>query len=175
MLPSRLVCTTISTVLLLTSADASAQSRPQSIDEQTPYLLLSGFMSSDRILGLNVADSTRAFLVRRLASREVYLIPRRVIESTFTFETPSGPWPLGDICELAKVLHASALIDVRASHSSDGRVHLQPILVVGSQRPVDLPTIDAANVRAARDAVRPATPGRFVRPAPPFKFLIAAG
>ena len=130
------------------TAPAIAQSARALPDSATPVLLISPFMSPDRAAAWSVADSLRLLIERRVSKRELYVIPKRVLQSQLTDETPVGQWPISDVQDFGIRLGASGVLELGVQRTDSG-FHLTPLLLHRRANPETLSAIDATSVGRA--------------------------
>lgn len=141
----------------LVAPDALAQ-RGQGPGPDTPRLLVAVFQSSDRQLGVQVADAIRSRVPNVVNIRQLYVIPKNDIT---TYLESSGYRPdsslgLTDLKELAKLLRADEVLAGVATRTEDG-IRVEPRLMLSRDPSIaqPLPAVDARNPNdAARQVER---------------------
>lgn len=112
--------------LPLAGAPAFAQQQPAQRggrpDQNTPYILVTTFQSSDRKLGVEAGDELRRRLQNEHSARELYVVPKQSIDGTLEASgyRPDSALNASDLMELSKQLHGEYVIDGKATKTGAG-------------------------------------------------------
>jgi hypothetical protein len=81
--------------------------------EDTPYILITTFHSSDRKLGVDMAEELTKRVARENSAKELYVIPKNRIDATLEASGYKPDSALGpsDLMELAKELRGELIVD----------------------------------------------------------------
>ncbi|HEY4130914.1 MAG TPA: hypothetical protein VGM50_09870 [Gemmatimonadaceae bacterium] len=115
--------------------------------QDTPYILIATFHSTDRKLGSDMADELRKRIQSERSAKELYVIPKTNIDKTLEASGYKADSALNssDLMELGKQLRAEQVIDGTVDKSGAG-VHVTTrVLMKTGQQVVaqPLPPIDA--------------------------------
>jgi tetratricopeptide (TPR) repeat protein len=139
--------------LTLTSAPLLAQVSQQPAQRggvpngDTPYILVATFRSTDRILGVTMADEVRKRLQTEHSTKELYVIPKTNINNTLEASGYRADSALNasDLMELAKQLRGEQVLDGIVTKTASG-VHVEPRLLMRTGQQIvaqPLPVVDA--------------------------------
>jgi tetratricopeptide (TPR) repeat protein len=123
-------------VLSLASTPVFAQASPAQRGgppgQDTPYILVATFQSTDRKLGVDAADEVRKRIQGEHAAKELYAVPKTSINSTLEASgyRPDSALNASDLMELSKQLHGEYVIDGKATKSAAGGVRLEARLLM---------------------------------------------
>ena len=117
-----------SVVLLALPGTAMSQQRPMAEQRggpptpDTPRILVATFHSDVRATGVDVADAVRRRLQDSYSARDLYVVPKRLIDATLE---PSGyardsALSASDLVELGRQVHADEVLDAFATKSPQG-------------------------------------------------------
>lgn len=82
-------------------------------NQDTPYILITTFLSSDRKLGLEAGDEVRKRVANEHSAKELFVVPKRSIDATLEASgyRPDSALNASDLMELSKQLHGEYVID----------------------------------------------------------------
>jgi tetratricopeptide (TPR) repeat protein len=128
-------------------AQAAQQQRGGAPNQDTPYILIAAFHSSDRKLGSDMADELRKRIAGERSAKELYVIPKQNVNATLEASgyKPDSALNSSDLMELAKQLRGEQVIDGTINKSPNG-VHVETrVLMRTGQQTVaqPLPAFDA--------------------------------
>lgn len=125
--------------------------------EETPYILVATFHSTDRALGVDMADELRKRLQSEHSARDLYVIPKQNISTTLEASGYRADSALNasDLMELAKSLRGEQVIDGTVNKAANG-IHVETRLLMksGSQTlSQPLPAVDAKDADDAAKSI----------------------
>ena len=116
-------------------------------NQDTPYILVGTFRSTDRKLGTDMGDELRNRLQSEHSAKDLYVIPKVNIDNTLTASgyRPDSALNASDLMELAKQLRGEQVIDGSIEKAGSGvRVESRLLMKTGQQIVTQpLPTVDA--------------------------------
>lgn len=119
----------------------------------TPYILITTFHSSDRDLGVKMADELRRRVSSEHAAKELFVIQKNSINGTLEASgyRPDSALSSSDLMELAKQLRGEEVIDGSIDKSATGVKVDARVLVKSGQATITqpLPVIDVKDVGEA--------------------------
>jgi len=128
-------------------AQANQQQRGMPPNQDTPYILIATFHSSDRKLGADMADELRKRIANERSAKELYVIPKTNVNNTLEASgyKPDSALNSSDLMELAKQLRGEQVIDGTVNKSANGiHVETRVLMRTGQQTVAQpLPPIDA--------------------------------
>lgn len=111
-------------------------------------------MGDNRAADILSAESLRVQLRRLIQPRDLYVIPRETLNKALESGEPDSHWSVEAIRELGRVLHADAILEIRAT-SLRRSVRLDATLIRGGSElaqldPIEGPTVGQATRILAR-------------------------
>jgi len=105
-------------------------------NQNTPYILVAAFHSTDRELGVTAADELRHRLQGEHSAKELYVVPKNSINSTLQASGYPADSALSsaDLMELSKQLHGEYVVDGTVTKTGKGdavRVDAKVLLRTG--------------------------------------------
>jgi tetratricopeptide (TPR) repeat protein len=148
-------------ILTLSALGAPLMAQPRSQEAaqrggqpgaDTPYILVTTFLSSDRQLGVQAADELRKRLQLEHSAKELFVITRNSVNSTLEASgyRPDSALNASDLMELSKQLHGEYVIDGKATKSGQGngvRLETRILMRAGMQTVAQpLPVADGRDI-----------------------------
>ncbi|HXT18279.1 MAG TPA: hypothetical protein VN706_21790 [Gemmatimonadaceae bacterium] len=123
--------------------------------QDTPYILVTTFHSTDRQLGVQMGDEFRRRLISEHAAKELYVIPQQNIKNTLEASGYRADSALSasDLMELAKTLRGDQVIDGTANKVGAGIQVDARVLMRSGQQTVAQP-LPRINAKDVGDAVK---------------------
>jgi len=133
--------------LQLGAQASGPQQRGGPPNQDTPYILIAAFHSTDRKLGTDMADEMRKRLQNEHSAKELYVIPKNNINNTLEASgyRPDSALNASDLMELAKQLRGDQVLDGTVNKTANG-VHVETRLLMRTGQTIvgqPLPAVDA--------------------------------
>ncbi len=104
--------------------------------QDTPYILVAAFHSTDRQLGVQAADEVRKRIAGEHGAKELFVVPKTNINATLEASgyRPDSALNASDLMELAKQLHGEYVVDGTATKTPTGvRIDARVLSRTGTQ------------------------------------------
>ena len=124
-------------------------------NQDTPYILVGTFRSSDRKLGTDMGDELRGRLQSEHSAKELYVIPKVNIDNTLTASgyRPDSALNASDLMELAKQLRGEEVIDGSIEKAGNG-VHVESRLLMKTGQTIVTQPLPPLDAKDAGDAAK---------------------
>ena len=140
---------------LLAQAVKQPEQRGGVPNSDTPYILVATFRSSDRALGVTMADEARKRLQSEHSTKELYVIPKTNINNTLEASGYRADSALNasDLMELAKQLRGEQVLEGSVAKTASG-LHVEPRLLMRTGQQIVAQPLVVVDARDAGDAAK---------------------
>ncbi|MGH9888547.1 MAG: tetratricopeptide repeat protein, partial [bacterium] len=124
--------------------------------QDTPYILVTTFLSSDRQLGVNAGDELRRRVQQEHSAQELFVVTKNSVNGTLEASgyRPDSALNASDLMELAKQLRGEYVIDGKATKGAANAVKLETRILMRTGQQVIAQPLAVADGKDLGDAVK---------------------